>query len=129
MDTVGRIRDLAFFSIGRACLFAALAIFTLMFGMITWPLYCFRLGAIGTTMAGAILLLKAVRAPTRNYKQTEVWILLGRQIDWPERDRQRLIGAVLNETYIQFATWAAAVAALFWLVALALWLFAAPPPG
>ncbi|MBL8835270.1 MAG: hypothetical protein JNL66_03450 [Alphaproteobacteria bacterium] len=126
MDTIGRIRDLAFFSIGRACLFGVLAIFTTMFGMITWPLYAFRLGAIGATMTGAILLLKAVRAPTRNYKQTEVWILLGRQIDWPEGDRQRLIGAILNETYIQFATWAAAFAALFWLIALGLWLVPSP---
>lgn len=127
MDTIGRIRNVAFFSVGRACLFAVLAIFTLMFGMITWPLYSFRLGAIGTTMAGTILLLKAVRAPTRNYKQTEVWMLLGRELDWPENDRQRVIGAVLNETYMQFATWAAAVAVLFWLIALLLWLI--PPPA
>ncbi len=121
-DAVERIRGAAVVSIGRACSFGALAVGALMAGFITWPVMAFKLGALGAALTTAILILKALNAPTRNYRATELWILIGRDHRLAEEHAQRIIGRVLGETYWRFADYAGATAFAFWLIALLFWL-------
>jgi hypothetical protein len=107
-------RSIAFFSIGRACLFALLAIATVFMGLIGWPAVAARAGAILTTLGAAILVYRALRAPALPYRRTEVWVLLRRENSVPEDRAQALISSVLSETYWRFAEYAAAVALFLW---------------
>ena len=122
MDAVARIREAAMVSIGRACAFGALAVGASMSGFITWPVMAFKLGALGATMTGVILVLKALNAPTRNYRATELWILIAREHRLAEEHAQAVIGGVLGETYWRFADYAFGTALAFWLAAIAFWL-------
>jgi heme A synthase len=119
METVERIRGFAFLSIGRACLFAVLAIGTVMSGLIGWPVMAFRSGAILTMVAAAVLAIKALSAPRRNYRHTEVWILMGRRHDLPEDRAQVVFGGIIADTYWRFVDYAAASAMALWIATLA----------
>lgn len=116
MNGYDRIRELAAVSIGRACLFGVLAIATFMFGLTAWPGIAMRSGAIMFLVTAAILMLKAVQAPTRNYRRTEVWLLLGKQHDLPEPRAQAIFGEVLRSTYIRFARMAMAASVVLWVI-------------
>lgn len=118
MDTVERIRGLAYLSIGRACLFAVLAIVTVMSGLIGWPVMAFRSGAILAMFAAAVLAMKALSAPRRNYRHTEVWVLMGRRHDLPEDRAQQVFGGVIAETYWRFVDYAAISALALWVATL-----------
>jgi hypothetical protein len=118
METVDRIRSFAFLSIGRACLFAVLAITTVMSALIAWPVVAFRSGAILAMLAAAVLAIKALSAPRRNYRHTEVWILMGRRHDLPEDRAQAVFGGVLAATYWRFVDYAAVSAMALWLATL-----------
>lgn len=119
MNGYDRIRELAQFSIGRACLFGLLAIVTFMLGLIGWPDLAMRSGAILFLMTAAILMLKAAQAPARNYRRTEVWILLGKRHDLPEARAQAIFGEVLRSTYIRFARITVAASGVLWICDLA----------
>jgi heme A synthase len=118
METIELIRGFAFLSIGRACLFAVLAIVTVMSGLMGWPVMAFRSGAILTMFAGAVLAIKALSAPRRNYRHTEVWILMGRRHDLPEDRAQSVFGAIIADTYWRFVNYAAASAMGLWIATL-----------
>jgi hypothetical protein len=115
MNSYERIRELALVSIGRACLFGMLAIATFMFALLAWPGLAMRSGAVMFLVTSAILMLKAAQAPMRNYRRTEVWLLLGKQHDLPEPRAQAIFGEVLRSTYVQFAKVTAAAAVVLWL--------------
>ena len=115
MNSYDRIRELAVVSIGRACLFGLLAIITFMFALLAWPGLALRSGAILFLVTAAILMLKAAQAPTRNYRRTEVWLLLEKRHDLPEPRAQAIIGEVLRSTYVQFARITAATAVVLWI--------------
>ena len=115
MESYDRIRELAVVSIGRACLFGLLAIITFMFALLAWPGLALRSGAILFLVTSAILLLKAAEAPTRNYRRTEVWLLLGKQHDLPEARAQAIFGEVLRSTYVQFARITAVTSVVLWI--------------
>lgn len=119
LQLVETVRGMAFFSIGRACLFGMLAIATVMLGLLGWPLTAARAGAILVTLGAAVLVYRAIRAPAQPYRRTEVWVLLRRDsAHVPEERAQSLISAVLSETYWRFATYAAAMALFLWAVTL-----------
>jgi hypothetical protein len=117
MDEIDRIRGCARHSIGRAFLFSLLAIGAVVAGLIGWPVTAFRSGAILTMLAGAVLLLKAAGAPRRPYRRTETWILLGKRHALAETGAQATIGAILAETYWNFAQHSAAASAALWICA------------
>jgi hypothetical protein len=71
-----RVNELALISVGRAVGFTALAIGTFMVGLAADLLTCLRTGGILTLITALILLMRGLQAPRRNYKQTEVWIML-----------------------------------------------------
>ncbi|WP_428247611.1 hypothetical protein [Ferrovibrio sp.] len=113
-----RIRRLAGLSVGRGCFFAALAIWCTMIGLIYEPVLSLKSGAILTMLVAAVLVLKAQIVRRASYKHTEVWILLGRQIDLLPVHAQRLIAQALHETYLRYALFAMLLAVLFWGLAL-----------
>jgi hypothetical protein len=114
LHLVETARGIAFFSVGRACLFGLLAIATVIMGLIGWPTVAVRAGAILTTLGAAVLIYRALRAPGRPYRRTEVWVLLRRESTVPEDRAQILISSVLGETYWRFAVYAAAMALFLW---------------
>jgi hypothetical protein len=116
-DPRARIRGCARHSIGRAWLFALLAIAATMSGLIGWPVMAMRTGAILSMLTAAIMILRAVRAPGRPYRRTETWILLGRTHGLPEAQAQGAIAAILADTYWRFATASAAISFGFWCAA------------
>ena len=119
MDEIDRIRSCAEHSIGRAFLFALLAIGAVVMGLVGWPVMAFRTGAVLATLAGAILLLRGHGAPRRAYRRTETWVLLGKRTALPEPTIQDIVGSILAETYRRFALWGAGVATVLWIAAFA----------
>jgi hypothetical protein len=115
---VERIRQLAVFSVRRGCGFAALAICTTMFALIEQPALAFRTGAVLCCLAAVILFWRARHARTRDHRDTEVWMLLGRDAGLPDAQAGRVINAVLSEVYMWHAEGAAAVAFGLWLTSL-----------
>jgi hypothetical protein len=115
MNGYERIRELARVSVGRACLFGLLGIATFMFALLAWPGLALRSGAVLFLVTAAILMLKAAQAPTRNYRRTEVWLLLGKRHDLPEPRAQAIFGEVLRTTYVQFARMTATASVVLWI--------------
>jgi hypothetical protein len=98
-----KVEELALISVSRAVGFAALAIGTMMIGLSSDLLNCLKAGGILTLMTSLILLMKGLRAPQRDYKRTEVWIMMSPD-DRPNATvAQGVIGEVLKRTYLTFA--------------------------
>jgi hypothetical protein len=110
-----RIRQFADISIRRACGFGLLAIGTASMGMVSDMFLATKLAAICASAMAAILLFKALQAPTRNYKRTEVWMLLDKHHDLPESRAQLVFGGILRERYMWHATATATGAGILWL--------------
>ena len=115
-----QIRQLADFSIRRACGFGLLAIGTASMGLVSDMFLVTKLAAICASAMAAILLFKAMQAPTRNYKRTEVWILLDKRHNLPESRAQQVFGNILRERYMWHATATAAGAGILWLATIIL---------
>lgn len=120
---MGKVRHVAYLSIGRAVGFAGLAIFTVMVGLSFDPLMALRCGGVLLLLLLAALLLKAQRAPFTDYRHTEAWMLL----DSPDRPDARFAGpamaGALRDACLWFARWTAGVAAIVWGFAILLGLF------
>ncbi len=119
-----RIREYADISIRRACGFGFLAIATAMVGTCSEILLSAKIGATSLTLMSMILVLKAVQAPSRSYKRTEVWTMLDRRHDLPEMRAQQVFGDILRERYMWHATLAASMALLLWCATFAIRLLA-----
>jgi hypothetical protein len=122
-----RIRYFADLSIRRGCAFGLLAIVTTMIGMASNMTLAVKLGAICVTMMGAILVIKAMRAPTRDYRRTEVWIMLEKRHDLPEGRAQQVFGNILRDRYMWHATLTAGAAFIMWTIFLVLLTFGRGP--
>ena len=112
------MRQAAFQSVLRACLFAALAIFCLMIGLSFDLRMAFQTGGTATLLMSVVLVLKAVEARSKPYKRTEMWLLTPKDQRPPDAYAQRLSATVLRETYLTFALWTSAAAVAMWAVAL-----------
>jgi hypothetical protein len=113
------IRRIAFETVLRACGFASLAIFCVMIGLSFEPRIAFQAGGTLTLIMVGVLVVKAREALTKNYRRTEMWLYLPKEMRPPEAAAQRVTSAVLRETYLTFALWTSQVAAGMWLGALA----------
>ena len=127
------LRDAAHACVYRACGFGALAIFCLLVGMSHDSLAMLRCGGILTTLMALILYLKARRAPSRDYKRTEMWLYVPKEKRPPATLAQWAVGNVLHEAYSRTAQWAFGFAIGFWSLALLVsagrrlgWLSSAP---
>lgn len=116
------IERLAEISVGRACGLAALGIAAVILGCSPMPLLAARVGAILTSVLLFGLLLKADRAAHRDYRRTEVWLMLNRSAAPPAQIAQAVIPRVLRDTCLRFADLAAFVALGFWAIGLGFWL-------
>jgi hypothetical protein len=112
-----RIRQCADISIRRGCGFGVLAIWTAMVGMSHDLVLAARGGALMFTLMIVILLLKAHKAPTRRYRDTEVWIMLDGKPGLPESRLQGAIGGILRERYLWHAEVTAIATVILWIVA------------
>jgi hypothetical protein len=113
------MREIAFATVLRACAFGSLAIFCVMIGLSFEPRAAFQAGGFLTTLMTGILLFKAREALTKNYRRTEMWLYLEKEVRPPEAYAQWASSVVLRETYLTFAKWTSAVAILLWALALA----------
>lgn len=114
------IENAAYISIGRACGFAGLAVFCLVFGLSFEPILAARTGGVVCLGVALILGFRAFRAPVRPYKQTELWLILPKDKRPPAEVAQRVIGEALRGTYTWFARQAAILAAVLLAVSVAL---------
>lgn len=114
------IENAAFVSVGRACGFAGLGIFCLIFGLSFEPAFAARTGGalcLGLTM---LLAAYAFRARTRPYKRTELWLILDRSQRPPASVAQKVIGEALRTTYLWFAQQTATISVVLLVAAVVL---------
>ena len=115
-----RIQVAAEISIGRAVGFGALAIGTVVVGLVFDPVLAFKTGGALTLLMAAILQLKAERA------LPALSIHRGLAASGPTAGpahAQRIVSTVLRAVYQRHAGASFAVAVGFWMLALALQLF------
>jgi Ca2+/H+ antiporter len=112
------IRRIAYETVLRACGFASLAIFCVMFGLSFQPRSAFQAGGFLTIAMTCVLVLKAYEARTKNHRRTELWLNLPKERRPPEASAQRTIATVMRETYLQFARWTAVISIVLWTIAL-----------
>jgi hypothetical protein len=120
MDT---IRELADHAIRRALGFAGLGVALTVLALAFDPVMALRTGAVLTAAVWAFLWLSALRAPHRDIRRTELWIMLsGSQGDMVRRllrgNPQDLLGTLLRDRLLWHADRVAAVALSFWTAAL-----------
>ncbi|MBM3600104.1 MAG: hypothetical protein FJX35_17990 [Alphaproteobacteria bacterium] len=106
-------------------MFGALGIWVMSFGLITWPVVALRMAAILTTLAVVILVYKAIEAPNRPYRRTEVWIMLRESLDLPDVMLQKLISEALADIFRRYSIYGATLASGLWITAGVLWLLGA----
>ena len=73
----------------RACGFASLAIFCVMFGLSFLPRSAFQAGGFLTIAMTLVLVLKAYEARTKDHRRTEMWLYLPKESRPPEAFAQR----------------------------------------
>lgn len=108
--TYGDIRRYADLSVRRGCGFALLAIVTAMVGFSSAPWIAVRVGAVFVLIAAAVLFLRGYAARHRNYRTTEVWLMIEDAPALPRDRLQGMIGGALAEAYFAHARIAAYVA-------------------
>jgi hypothetical protein len=112
------LRKAAFISVARGCGFAMLAIICVMVGMSFNPRAMFQGGGILTLLTTFILILKARNALTRDYKRTEMWLILPKDFRPPERYAQWVTATVMRDAYFTFAQYTALLSIAMWIIAL-----------
>lgn len=104
------IQNAAMVSVGRACGFAGLAIICVMLGLSFRPELAAKAGGVLFLFLALILYMYGVQARTRPYRRTETWLILKKDKRVPADVAQKIVGEVLRETYLRFATHTAIVA-------------------
>jgi hypothetical protein len=113
------LRTAAYESVLRGCGFAALAIFCFLVGLSFDGLIMMRAGGACTTLTALILFMKALNAPSRDYRTTEMWLYIKQADRPPAATAQQTVGAILREAYSRAAMVAFGFAIAFWGLALA----------
>lgn len=111
-----RIRYYAEVSVQRALGFTGIGLATLLLGLSFDPHLALQSAAAILGITGIVLIAKSLNAMRRNYRRTEVWILLGRTIEFPEHRAQQIIGTVLKDIYGRYARLVLAGAVIAWLL-------------
>jgi hypothetical protein len=112
------MRKAAFESVSRGCAFGFLAIACVMMGMVYDPKLVFQTGGILTLIMTFILMLKSRQALTKNYKRTEMWLMLPKNFRPPEAYAQWAAATVLRDAYLTFAQYTALVSIVMWVLAI-----------
>lgn len=112
------MRKAAFESVSRGCAFGFLAIACVMMGMVHDPKLIFQAGGIMTLIMTLVLVLKARGALTKDYKRTEMWLMLPKDFRPPEAYAQWAASTVLRDAYLTFAQYTALISVLMWVIAI-----------
>ena len=112
-----KIRQAAFQSVQRACLFGALAVFCIMVGLSFEPRLAFKAGGAATLLMAVVLLYKAHETRRKPVHKTEMWLMLPKEARPPDAYAQRVGAAMLREIYLNFALWTSAIAIVMWAAA------------
>lgn len=105
------IEVLATLSVRRACGFGALAIVTLMFGLIGTPATSFGTGAVCCLLMAAILYWKSEQTMRQDHRRTEVWMMLAESHRPPHSVAAVVVPRTLHRVYRMHCRWAVTVAA------------------
>ena len=124
--TYDDIRTYAELSVKRGCGFAAMAIVTAMVGFSSEPWIAVRTGAVFVAIAAIVLFWKGWAARTRNYRHTEVWLMIEDVPALPRERLQTMIGGALADVYFAYARQAAWIVLGMCVIALFL---GRPKPG
>ena len=108
----------AHLSVARGCGFGMLAVICVMVGMSYNPRAMFQGGGILTLMMTLILILNARKALTKDYKRTEMWLILPENFRPPERYAQWATATVMRDAYFTFAQYTAVISIAMWIIAL-----------
>lgn len=108
--TYDDIRRCAELSVRRGCGFALMAIVTAMVGFSGEPWIAIRSGAMFVLIAAVVLFWKGWTARKRNYRHTEVWLMIEDAPALPRERLQTMIGGALADVYFSHAQLAAYVA-------------------
>lgn len=108
--TYDDIKRHAELSVRRGCGFALMAIVTAMVGFSSEPWIAVRAGAIFVLIAAIVLFWRGRSARARNYRRTEVWLMIEDAPALPRDRLQDMIGAALTDAYFHHARLAAYVA-------------------
>jgi hypothetical protein len=118
--TYGDIRRCAELSVRRGCGFALMAIVTAMVGFSGEPWIAVRSGAAFVLIAALVLFWKGWTARSRNYRHTEVWLMIEDAPALPRERLQSMIGGILAEVYFNHARLAAYVAVTMCVIGFAI---------
>jgi O-antigen/teichoic acid export membrane protein len=118
--TYDDIRRYAELSVRRGCGFALMAIVTAMVGFSGEPWIAVRSGAVFVVIAALVLFWRGWTARHRNYRHTEVWLMIEDAPALPRDRLQDMIGGALADAYFAHARLAAYVALAMVVIALAL---------
>lgn len=105
------IEVLATLSVRRACGFGALAIGTLMFGLIATPAISFGSGSICCLLMALILYWKSEQVMRADHAKTEVWMMLAKDRRPPRSVAEVVVPRTLRQAYRQHCRWALTAAA------------------
>jgi hypothetical protein len=112
------MRKAAFTSVARGCGFGLLGIFCVMVGFSYDVRLMFQTGGMLTMIAVLVLALKARFALSKNYKHTEMWLMLPDDFRPPEAYAQWAAATVLRDAYFTFAQYTAGISVVMWSMAL-----------
>ncbi len=118
--TYDDIRRYAELSVRRGCGFALMAIVTAMVGFSGEPWIAVRSGAMFVLIAALVLFWRGWTARRRNYRHTEVWLMIEDAPALPRDRLQAMIGGALADVYFAHARLAAYVALVMAVIAFAL---------
>lgn len=108
--TYDDIRRHAELSVRRGCGFALIAIMTAMVGFSSEPWIAIRVGTIFVLITAIVLFWRGRSARVRNYRRTEVWLMIEDEPALPRDRLQAMIGGALADVYFGHARLAAYVA-------------------
>ncbi|HYC63190.1 MAG TPA: hypothetical protein VEC14_00550 [Reyranellaceae bacterium] len=114
--TYDDIRRHAELSVRRGCGFALMAIVTAMVGFSAEPWIAVRAGAVFVIIAAVVLAWRGWAARTRNYRHTEVWLMIEDAPALPRERLQDMIGGALADAYFAHARTAAWIALAMCLI-------------
>jgi hypothetical protein len=116
--TYDDIRRYAELSVRRGCGFALMAIVTAMVGFSAEPWIAVRTGTVFVTIAAIVLFWRGRSARARNYRYTEVWLMIEDAPALPRDRLQTMIGGALAEVYFSHARVAAYMALAMCIIGL-----------
>jgi hypothetical protein len=106
-----KIEHLTAISIARGVGFGALTVICFMVGFASSPVNVLRAGGFGSLLICMVLYFKGLNCNPRNYRHTEVWIML----DKHEREPSEVAGVMISNArrtalfrWAHGAAWAAA---------------------